>query len=323
MRLGLGIGLLMGLLPLAGCASGPSGVELSAMEMAREEPPSVVAAPGPPVPFPGSIRATVVDDAGLPLDRATVAVLDLQLDARTDPAGGARFENLAAGEYQVGASRIGYGSAVRKAAVYPEQETVVVFVLAAVPIEDLSYAQVYGPLQGYFECRASLRLTANESWTGPCGTVCANGIGGCLSPNSATFYPNDNAILRFTMTSPNLDAVVGDMQWAQSAWGTSTELRFAFSHDGRNSAHWWCSAQGRSPLQFQWLAAGGSACTNVGSHKEPPVPAPDQTLRMYANTPFGTESTPTYLTLQQRFEIVASLFYGDLPPPGYSGFDDR
>lgn len=304
-------------LVLAGCAGAGGKSDLPP----GATPSASVSATGEALPDAGSVRVTVVDDSSLPLEGASVAILELALEATTDAAGAALFGNLQPGPYQVAAAKLGYDSGAKRVVVSANEETPVVFSLRAIAIKE-PYHDVLGPLQGYFECRHGIRVPAYGAWTSGCGSI-ATPVG-FVGPGSAGVnpFPNDNSVLRFQLTSPDLATAVGDMRWTQTSAGTSEALRVAFSHDNRTSTHWWCSAEGENPLQFRWQADGDSVCANVGGSDDDPVPTLEHGLRMYANTPFGTDENPVYLTLQQRFEILATLFYVDRAPEQYDGFGD-
>ena len=279
-----------------------------------------MSAPGGILVDAATIQVTVVDDAGLPIVEVGTAVLELALEARTDVAGWSIFTNVPAGTYTLAVAKVGYLSAAKVVTVFPQESASAVFQLASIPT-DAPYHETYGPLPGFFECRAAIRVTASETWTGNCGTVCASSISGCVTPTATTFQ-NDNAMLAFQLTSPNVRSIIGDMRWTQSSFATSTDLRFALSHEGRDAAHWWCSAQGPTPLFFRYEVDAESSCYNVGTNPEPARPEADHVLRMYANTPFGDEQAPVHLTFEQRFEMVASVFYGHEAPDNFTGLAD-
>lgn len=302
----------------AGCATG-SATE-SVTFASPPEPEASVVAPGAILPDAAELRVTIVDDAGLPLNDAGVAIIELDLEARTGNDGWALFSNLAPGVYRVAAAKVGYNGEAKQVMVEPEESANLVFRLVALPVE-APYHETYGPLQGFFECRSAFRLAADQTWTGQCGSVCPS-MTGCISTVGGQVGQNDNSVLLFNLTSPNVHTIMGDMQWMQSSFATSTALRFALSHEGRESTHWWCSAQGANPLQFRYEMQGDSVCYSVGTDTDPAYPTTDHMLRMYANTPFGSEQNPVYVTFQQRFEMVASVFYGDRAPAVYSGFSD-
>lgn len=306
---------------LAGCA-GASGTAKGG----PQDPSSSVAASGEPLPDAGVIQGVVVDDSSLPIEGADVALIELDLKATTDDGGAFSFTNLPPATYKVAALKLGYESVAKAVSVASGEVSSVTFVLRAIAV-DVPHQEVYGPFQGYFECRAAVTYAAG-GWTGTCGTVCPAVT--CVGPPGSTVYPNDKSILRFNMTSDNYQTFVGEMRWTPSAYGTSTSLRVAFSHDNRTSTHWWCSAEGPAPLQFRYeKESENSKCANTGGNKNPAEPSTQLGLRMYANTPFGTVSSsdpassrPVYLTLQQRIEILASVFYGEPAPADYQGFPD-
>lgn len=302
---------------LAGCAG--SGAKSDA----PSTPSASISATGDPLSDAGSVRVTVVDDTALPIEGATVGIVQLALQVTTDASGTAFFGNLAPGTYQVAATQLGYTSGAKAVAVEADQETGVTLVLAPIIVET-PFHETFGPLQGYFECRMGAWAAAYGSWTSGCGSVPVPLVGFTPSP-----WTNDNSILRFHAVNNNTASVIGDMQWTPSAVGTSTALRFAFSFTGRPSNHWWCAGEGPSPLQWSWHAQGESVCSNVGSSDDEPVPRTHDDdgepieLRVYANAPFGREDNPVYVTLQQRFEIITTVFYVDPAPEGYSGFGDQ
>lgn len=76
----------------------------------------------------GSLRGTVVDETGRPIENADVFVEQLKQRTRTTADGRFAFINLKQGKYTVGARSIGYLSASSKASV-KDSVTVVQFVL--------------------------------------------------------------------------------------------------------------------------------------------------------------------------------------------------
>jgi hypothetical protein len=269
----------------------------------------------------GVIEVTVVDDAHNPLGAAQVAVREITLSAATDVEGKARFRNIPAGEYTVIASAIGFEQRARRVTVVDDDVVRVQLILPSVAIE-VAYHDTIGPFNGYFECRMGT-LTS----TGQCGFVCV--VVACVNPVGTTgaddiLYPNDASVMQYNLTSERYRTIVGDMRWNQGSAATSTALRFAFSHDEREPNHWWCSAEGPSPLSWRYEREGGSTCANVGGGTDAqPEPTMDLGLRTYANVPFGrlpTGGDVAYVAYQQRFEMVTTIFYGDWAPEGYSAF---
>lgn len=293
---------------------------------AKEEPVAPTVASGDTLDG-GTLRAIIIDDAALPLQGATVGITQLGLQSTSDETGTALFTNLPPGSYQVAAATLGYSSAAKAVNVEVGVESAVTLTLIPIVIET-PFQQTFGPLQGYFDCRMGATTVAS-TWTAACGTVSVPLVG-FVGPGTAGQNPwaNDNSVLKFQVATNNTQTVIGDMRWTPSAVGTSTSLRFAFSYDGRPSTHWWCSGEGPSELQWRWEAEAESTCSNVGSSDEEPVPRTHNddgeplTMRVYANAPFGTLENPVYLTLQQKFEIITTVFYGERAPDVFSGFTD-
>jgi hypothetical protein len=202
-------------------------------------------------------------------------------------------------------------------------QTVKVSILLRPIAVDVAYHETAGPLVGYFQCRASVYTYGVG--TGSCGYVCP--AVACVNPwgtGYANPFTSDKSILRHNLTSDKVATVVGDMRWASSTFGTSTSLRFAFSYDKRPGSHWWCAGEGPSPLQFVWSAEGESKCANKGATTAPEKPLmKDNPMRIYANVPFASTGTPAYLSYEQKFDLMATIFYVDPAPVGYSAIADK
>ena len=292
---------------LAGCAGGgatPAG-----------QASSSIAAPTDIVEDGGSITGTVVDDESIALEGVTVALLELNLQVATIAAGAFEFQNLPAGTYRLAAQKLGYESVAKAVTVAAGEAADVTLELAAIAIE-VARHEVVGPLSGYFQCRSSVY---QGGATGTCGYTCT---AACVNPLGPVFT-GDNSILKFEIDSDNVASVVGDMKWTPSAYGTSSNLRFAFSYEKRVGSHWWCSGEGPSPLQFVWQADGESKCANVGGTTNPDQPlVKDNPMRIYSNVPFATQSSPLNLAYEQKFEMYGTVFYGEPAPEGYTALAD-
>lgn len=70
-----------------------------------------------------------------------------------------------------------------------------------------------------------------------------------------------------------------------------------------------------------------SKCADDGADNED-APQPEMQynpLRTYANVPFGLNADPgglVYVSFQQRFQVITSVFYGEPAPADYSAFPD-
>jgi hypothetical protein len=297
--------VLLGSLLLAGCAGTTA---------TTETPPGIMIDPDAEV---GAVEGRVVDDAVNPIAGAQVGItLDSGiLQAVADAQGGFVIPNVPAGRHTIGAIALGYTSAAKSIEVAVGEVTSVTLALVPIPVVE-PYVETFGPYQGYFECRM-----ARLGTTGECGW------GGGSVPHPTQLYPNDKSIFRFNITSEDYRTFVGDMRWQQGSFATSTAMRLAFSYDKRTSNHWFCSGEGPNPLQWRWEYPDveSSVCTSSqdGADGEPDRPyIKDNPMRAYANVPFGTNTNPVYLSLQQKFDVIVTVFYGEPAPAEFNGFPD-
>jgi hypothetical protein len=332
-----GVATLLTLLTVlfAGCAGGDAGAPKEGSPAA----PATVQANAEAIPDAGTIRGSVVDETLAPIVGAQVALLDQELQASTDENGSFQFGNLVPGDYQVAAAALGYSSGVKPVSIAANEEVAVQFQLTQIEANYVEpYIELLGPYSWYFDCRAG-----NAALTGPCIPV-GSVAGTTPNPNF-----NDKASQNFTMSEDVVD-FVGEMRWQQGSFATSRNLRMSFSYEGRPNTHWWCTSTSPSPLQWHYNLPMGLEDPKTGCQNEPycgigssqdtaresgkhEVPTVDHILTVYTNTPFGcpnasspTElSDPTHaveLALQQRLEVVISLFHGEPKPEGYTGFPD-
>ncbi len=276
----------------------------------------------------GAVAGRVLSDEGLPLGNAQVALNgDVSAETSTDEDGAFAFADVAPGKYVLFVVRLGYEAASQSVSVTAGEQTTVELTLTAIAVSE-PYSDTFGPFSGYFECKQSFRIPAVSSWTGNCGSVCTV---------TCVWAPpiGDNEVNRFEfeMTSDDYRTVVGDMRWTQTTYGTSTELRMSFSHDERSSSHWFCSGEGPSPIQWRFErpdAETDAECFGAsrGSSDDPAEPSTEELLIVYGGVPFsrfGTDTPtgePTFITLQQRYEMGITIFYGEVGPADWSSFTD-
>ncbi|HEX9816125.1 MAG TPA: carboxypeptidase-like regulatory domain-containing protein [Candidatus Thermoplasmatota archaeon] len=263
----------------------------------------------------GIIDGIVIDDSVNPIVGAQIAVTTTAavVQAVTDTSGRFLLQGIPPGRQTLFAAALGYDSVAKAVDVVAGQVTSVSLTIQAIPIVQ-PYVETFGPYEGYFECRM-----ARLGTTGECGW------GGGNVPHPTQLYPNDKSIFRFNITSEDYRSFVGDMRWQQGSFATSTAMRLAFSYDKRDSSHWFCSGEGPNPLQWRWEYpdTDTSKCASVGGTDEPDRPyIKDNPMRAYANVPFGTETNPVYLSLQQRFQVIVTVFYGEPAPAEFNGFPD-
>ena len=288
---------------LAGCA-GSAGPDAA--------PPSLSADASEDV---GIVDGVVIDDAVNPVVGAQVATMSAAgvIQTLTDGEGKFVLNGVTPGRQTLFAAALGYDSVAKTVDVLAGQVTSVSLTISPIPVVQ-PYVETFGPFEGYFECRM-----ARLGTTGECGWL------GGSNPHPTQLYPNDKSIFRFNITSEDYRTFVGDMRWQQGSFATSTAMRLAFSYEKRDSNHYFCSGEGGTPLQWRWEYpdVDASKCARIGSTEEPDRPyLKDNPMRAYANVPFGTEANPVYLSLQQRFEVIVTVFYGEPAPQEFNGFPD-
>lgn len=288
---------------LAGC-SGQAGPE-------SDQPELSVDATGET----GAVEGVVIDDAVNPVVGAQVATTSAAgvVQSVTEESGKFVLNGVTPGRQTIFAAALGYNSVAKVVEVVAGEVTSISLTISPIPIVQ-PFVETFGPYEGYFECRlARLGTTGECGWLG----------GGFDHPTE--LYPNDKSIFRFNITSEDYRTFVGDMRWQQGSFATSTAMRLAFSYDKRDSNHYFCSGEGGTPLQWRWAYPDieASECARVGSTDEPDRPyLKDNPMRAYANVPFGTDTNPVYLSLQQRFEVIVTVFYGEPAPAEFNGFPD-
>lgn len=287
---------------MSGCASSES-----AGSAAPAQASSVVSA-GDEASDTASIQGSVVDDAVVPIPAAQVAILDLQLVAVTDENGAFEFRNVAPGTYKVAAAALGYQSSAKSVDAFAGQATTVTFSLAPIPLPGLEWLEVIGPTPGFANCVFGTPLVAG---------VCP-GMGNAPNEKSSFRYGNYNETTH----------IVGELRWDQATAGTSRVMGLTFSYVGRPNTHWWCFGSGVSPVQWMYVYDGNDCVTTGRSQQQgaSKPPAFDQTLVSFVAIPFtspGVEDPfPAHVALQQRFDVVFSLFQNLTPDELYTAFPD-
>lgn len=101
-------------------------------------------------------------------------------------------------------------------------------------------------------------------------------------------------------------------------------MRLAVSFEKRVSTHRWCSGENASPLIWRYEKSGDPVCTTVGGTRDPAHPSTKvNPLRAYANVPFGAGTNPVFVSVQQRFQVMVTIFFGEPGPPQYTAWPDQ
>lgn len=300
--------LLLVSIALAGCASSEG-----ANPLATQGPGPV--ASGEPIVDAATIAGLVVDDSQAPIEGALVAIVGIGLQASTDAAGSFQFVNVPPGPHDVTAIKLGFSSTGKRVTVEASQQlTGVILTLTPIAVE-AAYHEIFGPYSGYFNCFYGTPITIRPCTYDP-------------SLNDAVF--DDTRRQAFKLSANHWATIVGESRWTQGAFATGVGMAIYPSYSERDGSHWWCEADGRSPLIFRYDAIdpevkdGVSVCNSQGELD--PMPSMDiNPLVLVADPGFGGESLekpPLRLMLQQRFELMTTVFYGDPAPPEFSALKD-
>lgn len=263
-----------------------------------------------------AIQGQVTNDEGLPIAGVQVATLPLERTVVTGEAGEFKLENLAAGTYQVFASKLGYESNARSVSVQ-EDETVTLDITLVVIAVDEVYHESIGPYNGHVACAYAVTPYAYPSCPAS-GTVWEEVFG----EQTNTFV--------FEASQDNVWAVLGEMRWTQSVYATSEEFSMILTYDGGYGSNWWCQGVGSSPVTFLYhMDEDKKACdaTGSGDDVEDP-PNSEHELHLVAlpdfHRPEATEPTslPPNLSLGQQYETIVTIYYGEDPVLPYSAFPD-
>jgi hypothetical protein len=300
----LGISLLL-FVALAGCAGGKAPVAETA------EPSSVLDAGDEA--SGGDLVGNVVDDQIQPLSNVDVALIDTEFAVKTDAAGAFEFRNLPAGSHKIAAQRLGYSSVLRSVDIVAGETLELTLTLTATAIKE-PWADVQGPFAGFSNCEFG-----TAALTGPCLGV--NAIYGA--------QPNEKGQFPFKMHDETT-SLVAEMRWSQSTAATAQSNGLQFSYQGRSTSHYWCWGAGNSPvkIQYNWE---DNECISSGAHPKQQAaasaPTEKQTLFVRLSHPFRpvgstSDPAPVIVTVQQKFEMVYTLFQNQLPPEDYSALTD-
>lgn len=306
--------LLLVSLALAGCASSEG-----ANPQGSDGPGPI--ASGEPIADAATIQGLVVDDSQAPIEGATVAIVGIGLQAATDAAGSFQFVNVPPGPHDITAIKLGFSSTGKRVTVEPSQQlTGVVLTLAPIAVEG-PYHEIFGPYNGYFHCMYGTAAVAGFGFIRTC--LFDEGV-------NEDVFGADTRRLSFNLSSDNWASMIGESRWSQGAFATGVGMAIYPSYEGRSGSHWWCEADGRSPLLFRYEAAdpeakdGLSVCNTQGEIE--PVPAMEvNPLQLIADSGFGgtsTEKPPLRLMFEQRFELMMSVFYAEPAPAEFSALND-
>jgi carboxypeptidase family protein len=267
------VGLLLAF-ALSGCAGPPS-----ARPHAASAKDAVEAAPG-------RVAVLVQSTLGLPLAGVDLVLEPIDLAASTDDRGRFTFEGVAAAEYRLRASHLGYQGHVHVLHVEPGSFTEVTIVMAVLPVGPSSTRETTIE-RGFIQCSANALYSVD-----PCdGAVGASQDRFGLTIDRARDPKEVLVELVWTPTTPataqqlqlDLCAPGGDLHCADAALGGDFHR----------------SASGPSPLVLSLSAAD--------------VPGGTTALELWV----GNGRLSPYPTVAQPFMLYVTLCYGAPCPDGF------
>lgn len=254
----------------------------------------------------GVMRGVVIDDAIRPLVGVLINVTGTAAHSTTtNDEGLFGLSNLEPGTYFVSASKAGFLPTQQSVEVIAGvEEPPIVKILLTADATTAPFAQTHA-FDGYIECSVSF---------------VAAGLAAC----SAVGLPNDKFIVTYSLERPP-QWIQSEMHWA-STQAVSPELDLVYSAPGSGALlDNYAEDYGPSPLLIQVnqtlaanrsLGAGADLMVRVfnqpieGTETGDPVGGDDCIDRPF----LGGCTTGVGVTLQQRFTILTTVFYGYQPP---------
>lgn len=323
--------LLAALLALAGCV---------APGAAPDEPE-----PAPPTPaldaartndeaaarFPAEAAAGNATGALVVLARFTdlaplsgVNVTVAGASRLTDAEGAARFDAVPAGFHTLVATKEAHRAAQAGVEVRAGAETRAEVILDAADGSSHSHAKGFGAhkdtyrFDGHFDCSATYVII-----TGDCLIVVENVSRTLGAPDPASNATSERHIIDFPLDL-GWSALVVEMSWDEPSPPTTDGMTLALEPteapaDGHAAKY--ASTNGKSPLRLQ-LDPGAKHASATG--EDMPNPLGGEVLRARAfvrghgHYPAGAPVMGVGVATGFTFTLVATVFYGDPAPEGYS-----
>jgi hypothetical protein len=286
--------MVVALVLVAGCAGseapGPAPEDFEELELEATE-------------TKGVIRGVVVDDAIRPIAGATIDLRGAAGERSTtsSPEGLFGFDQLDPGTYFLQVSRLGYRTTQTSVEVVAGiDEPPIARVLLAT---DLSFVAPYFEqyvFEGFIECSTGAAAGGGYAYLSACSS-------------SDELFPNDKFATSYVL-GDYPDWVQSEMTW-ESTQALSRSLAHNFHYpdpdetDGQKDL----TAEGESPLLNTMDNETAKEYVEGLDFQE----GDNLTLRMRVFTR-ATDGTGPALTFQQRFTVYTTVFYGYLPPPGWT-----
>lgn len=282
----------------------------------------------------GGIEGTVTDEAVQPVANATLRVTETGRTATTEPDGSFAFSTVQPGSYTLTVNASGFVSAQQEVRVEAGEVSTVEIVLARVASED-AFTQTL-ELKGFFECGfgAGYDLSAAPPPANASGGLISWSTCATVNDQLGENATNDRFDHRFTL-EPALTELVVETTWEPSAGSLSDMLWVDLVPQGHHCGnittcewslldHW-----GSSPLvgtvnetrleaeQAYFDRRCGNDVDRFCGYNfaEDGWPLWIRTWARWECQPAGPQAC---LLIQQPFTHVATAFYNQPAPEGYS-----
>ena len=301
------LGVVLLLITLAGCAS---------TEGTGQGVGTGPIASGEAIADAATIQGLVVDDAQAPIEGALAAIVSLGFQVETDAGGAFRFTNIPPGAYEVSAIKLGYSSSGKRVEVVANENLEGVFITLLPIVVEQVYQETFGPFAGYFECHIGSVFISS----------CA---GDTFNPTlDRLIFPNNNRFLHYTLSADHWETQWGEARWSPAAVASASGMAiypsYAQRYDDGNTGHYYCEADGDSPIWFRYDAVPERSICNSEGDDDPPAVV-GTPLMLVADPGFASpangEVVPRIL-IQQRFEAIMTIFYGEPAPEQFTAFPD-
>lgn len=287
----LGVAALLAATLLAGCAGDPAAT--------ADNPPDEVFDDLVVTASTGAIRGVVVSEAIVPIANASVALGGTDVVRQTNEAGAFTFSGLEPGTYFVKVSKPGYFEAQASTDVVAGvEEPPIVKVILAVDAENQPFTELL-TWTGFFGCGLGTNAGGGIGFN-PCAAdalLCSE-AGVCLL-NTANTHQFPFGASRL----PDLAQV--EMSW-EGSQPLGNDMNLGWHDEGTADFK---GASGPSPLV-------------VPATRDEILDAHDEDITGLLARVFPGSSQELTLTLQQRFEVFVTYFYGFVPREGWAFVTD-
>lgn len=256
-----------------------------------------------------------MDEEGQPLGGVLVFVKPHERSAESDGAGAFDLGALPPGPLRVDASKIGYVGAGADLLLADGVVAQLNLTLARIAT-DQARAVTIGPYTGYFQCR-----WAHTLGNGACGYARVAGLD--TGPVVGPLWTQDKNRMTFQLEPGDWEEIVLEAKWTPTSFATTPKLGVGFSYEGGGPSHWFARSNATtSPARIRYVDDAAHVGESIPPG-EPAEPAANLTLNAWMFVPYHSTVDPTdspfvALAYEVRFDIWATVFYGNVGPADYT-----